>query len=186
MSGWTPPDSPSPNLATALAWMKALEEWDEATHFATCDETLEHRILPKSLMRPVLNKNHYLSYFRGLAEMFAAPAGSSTQNAKVRLFTTCVASVKGESLTGELYENEYMYVLRLISSTTGNPEERKIQSVKEFCDSYASKTFFPAERKRVAEAKAKREAKAREAMGGYSGSSNRRSRQERHDTSPSR
>lgn len=68
--------------------MKALEEWDEDTHFATCDETLEHRILPKTLMRPVLNKNHYLSYFRGLAEMFAAPAGSNIQSHKVRLVLT--------------------------------------------------------------------------------------------------
>lgn len=75
--GWTTPSSPSPNLATALAFMKALDEWDEEALEKTLDETLEHRILPKSLMRPVLTKSLYLSaYIHGIAEMFNAPGSS--------------------------------------------------------------------------------------------------------------
>ncbi|KAF7976416.1 hypothetical protein HWV62_6825 [Athelia sp. TMB] len=162
--GWTTPSSPSPNLATALAFMKALDEWDEEALEKTLDETLEHRILPKSLMRPVLTKSLYLSaYIHGIAEMFNAP-GSSKPKSKlqrtihevIEMEDTIVihASAKGTSVTGTSYEQEYMYVLRFTASTTGDPNERKIKSVKEFCDSSASKGFFPAERKRLADAKA--------------------------------
>lgn len=45
-----------------------------------------------------------------------------------------------------------MIILHMMASSTGDPSERKIQSVKEFVDSHASKTFFPAERRRATDA----------------------------------
>lgn len=67
---WAPPDDPSPNLRTVLAYFAAMETWDEAKLMDTFDDTLEHRILPKSLTRPVLTKQLYRVYFQGLTAMF--------------------------------------------------------------------------------------------------------------------
>lgn len=46
-----------------------------------------------------------------------------------------------------------MIILHMMSSSSGDGS-RKIGSVKEFVDSDASKSFFPAEKKRIAEAEA--------------------------------
>jgi len=194
------PDSPSQNLATAIAFMKALDEWDEEALSKTLDETLEHRILPKSLMRPVLTKDLYLSgYIHNIAEMFKAPDSDKRRSKLHRIIHEAIemedtivihASANGTSVTGASYEQEYMYVLRFIASTTGDPKERKINSVKEFCDSYASKGFFPAERKRLADAKAAQYATARpraETLGTNGRRSGQSSnRMSRLDTSPTR
>lgn len=76
---WTAPENPSPNLQIALAYNDAMERWDEEALMSTFDETLEHRILPKSLTRPVLNKSLYRSYFQHLASMFK-PAATKVSN----------------------------------------------------------------------------------------------------------
>lgn len=69
-SSWTLPMDPSPDLQLALAYNTALESWNEEMLMATFDDTLDHRILPKSLRRPLLTKRLYQSYFQGLAAMF--------------------------------------------------------------------------------------------------------------------
>jgi hypothetical protein len=65
-----PPQNPSPNLKVALAYLSALEQYDEGKLMDTFDDTLKHEIFPKSLRRPVLNKTHFRQYFRSLASMF--------------------------------------------------------------------------------------------------------------------
>lgn len=69
-------------------------------------------------------------------------------------------SSNGESITGHPYENEYMVALHMMASSSGDGS-RKIGMVKEFVDSDASKSFFPAERKRIAEAEAEAKGKAK-------------------------
>lgn len=69
-SSWVRPQNPSPNLKVALAYLSALEQCDERKLMDTFDDTLEHRILPKSLGRPVLNKEHFGNYFQSIASMF--------------------------------------------------------------------------------------------------------------------
>lgn len=67
---FVPPSSPSPNLQTLLAYCDALNEWNFEKVMAVFDDTLEHRILPKSLGRPVLNKKQYSEYFGGVMPLF--------------------------------------------------------------------------------------------------------------------
>lgn len=71
---YVPPHDPSPNLQTALAYIEARNAWFSSADnvsavdrmMAVFDEDLEHRILPRSLGRPVLNKTQYKGYVNGL------------------------------------------------------------------------------------------------------------------------
>jgi hypothetical protein len=67
---FVPPASPSPNLRTLLAYRDALNEMDYGKTISVFDDTLEHRILPKSLGRPVLTKKQYSDYFAGVMPLF--------------------------------------------------------------------------------------------------------------------
>jgi hypothetical protein len=61
--GFTIPNAPSPNMRALLAYLDALQAWNFKDVMACFDEALEHRILPQSLGRPVLNKRQYGEYF---------------------------------------------------------------------------------------------------------------------------
>lgn len=50
-------------MRALLAYLDALQAWDFEGVMACFDEALEHRILPQSLGRPVLNKRQYGEYF---------------------------------------------------------------------------------------------------------------------------
>ena len=50
-------------MRALLAYLDALKEWNVKDVMACFDEALEHRILPQSLGRPVLNKRQYGEYF---------------------------------------------------------------------------------------------------------------------------
>ncbi len=68
---YTPPRHPSQNLRTLLAYV------DARNHLAPdimkfFHATLEHRYLPKSLGRPVLNRRQYGEYVSQLQPMFAS------------------------------------------------------------------------------------------------------------------
>ena len=65
---YTPPEDPSPNLQALLSYVDARNDWatDTARIMDHFDESLEHRIVPKSLGRPVLNKRQYGEYIHGL------------------------------------------------------------------------------------------------------------------------
>lgn len=65
-----PPHAPSPNVQTLLAYRDALNEWDYDKYMAVFDDTLEHRILPKSLGRPVLTKKQYAVYCAEVMPLF--------------------------------------------------------------------------------------------------------------------
>ena len=64
--GFTIPSAPSPNMRALLAYFDALAAWNFNDVMACFDEALEHRILPQSLNRPVLNKRQYGEYFRAI------------------------------------------------------------------------------------------------------------------------
>jgi len=64
--GFTVPNVPSPNMRALLAYVDALHAWNFKDIMACFDEALEHRILPQSLGRPVLNKRQYGEYFRAI------------------------------------------------------------------------------------------------------------------------
>jgi len=68
--GFTVPESPSRNLRALLAYIDAVHSKDIDSVMACFDEALEHRILPASLGRPVLNKRQYREYYKGLISLF--------------------------------------------------------------------------------------------------------------------
>lgn len=67
---YTVPSVPSPNLRAFLAYVDAVRTWNHKDLMACFDEALEHRILPQSLGRPVLNKRQYGEYIRGIMPLF--------------------------------------------------------------------------------------------------------------------
>ena len=64
--GFTVPDHPSRYLRAFLALIDAYHAWDLDRIIECFDEQLEHRILPSSLGRPVLNKRQYREYLKGI------------------------------------------------------------------------------------------------------------------------
>lgn len=68
--GFQVSETPSRNLRTFLAYVDALHSWDLVAVLECFDDSLEHRILPQSLGRPVLNKRQYGEYFKGLMPLF--------------------------------------------------------------------------------------------------------------------
>ena len=64
--GFTVPNLPSPIMRAFMTYIDALEAWSLRDIMACFDEALEHRILPHSLGRPVLNKRQYGEYLRAV------------------------------------------------------------------------------------------------------------------------
>lgn len=57
-------------MKALLAYIDAVNSRDFEKMEAVFDEALEHRILPKSLERPVLTKRLYGEYWRGVMSLF--------------------------------------------------------------------------------------------------------------------
>ncbi|PPR07094.1 hypothetical protein CVT24_010915 [Panaeolus cyanescens] len=134
---FTIPDDPSPNLRAFLRYIDALHRWDFDDIMACFDDTLEHRILPQSLGRPVLNKKQYGEYFRGVHPIFKAWRVSS----------------KGESVNGTPYSQEYALIIHFAPQVDANILP-KMTLVKEFVDSAFSIKFFSEERAKMEKLKA--------------------------------
>lgn len=77
---FTPPENPSPNLQAVIAYVAARNATQSAVAQSSAKslaliedcfaDNLEHRIIPKSLGRPVLNKKQYIEYLAGLPGIF--------------------------------------------------------------------------------------------------------------------
>lgn len=72
--GYVVPAQPSRNLRTFLEYVDALSQvpCDLDRVFNCFDDSLEHRILPASLKRPVLTKRHYREYLSLVLPMFSS------------------------------------------------------------------------------------------------------------------
>jgi hypothetical protein len=68
--GFQVPETPSRNLRAFLAYADALHARDFDAVLDCFDDALEHRILPQSLGRPVLNKRQYGEYIKGVMPIF--------------------------------------------------------------------------------------------------------------------
>ncbi|KAF5317003.1 hypothetical protein D9611_003665 [Ephemerocybe angulata] len=64
------PRAPSPYMKALLKYVDAVNQRDFEAMESVFDEALEHRILPKSLERPVLTKRLYGEYWRGVMALF--------------------------------------------------------------------------------------------------------------------
>jgi len=154
---YVPPNDPSPNLQAALAYIDARNNWFSSADCVSAvermmsmfDEDLEHRILPRSLERPVLNKSQYKVYVNELLR-FIREYTISLHEVTETIDNSIIihASSVGTGLSGAKFSNEYMIFLHMKPSD--NPEELpKISKVKEFVDSKHTVEFFREERRRV-------------------------------------
>jgi len=161
--GFTVPPSPSRNMRAFLAWIDAYHAWDLDLILACYDEALEHRILPQSLGRPVLNKRQYGEYLKGILPLFKKFRLTVHEAIEADDKMTIHASSIGESASGSPYANEYTIIIHFVPApaSEGPNALPKMRLVKEFVDSAFSIKFFTEER-----AKAKlREAKEQEERG---------------------
>ncbi|PBK86980.1 hypothetical protein ARMGADRAFT_1168862 [Armillaria gallica] len=143
---YTPPRHPSPNLRTLLAYV------DARNHLAPdimkfFHATLEHRYLPKSLGRPVLNRRQYGEYISQLQPMFASFRMTLHQVIETGDTIVYHATAVGESVCGVPYDNEYMSTVQFVVGDYGP----QICYVKEYVDSKKTTEFFKEHRARVAE-----------------------------------
>lgn len=153
---FVPPSTPSPYLRAFFAYVDALHAWDFDRLMQCFDESLEHRILPKSLGRPVLNKRQYGEYFKGTMPLFVKFRLTIHEVIEAGHRMTVHASSKGESIAGAPYANEYTMIIHFtpapISLTPGeDPPLPKMMLVKEYVDSAASQKFFIEERAKMKE-----------------------------------
>ena len=72
MASFVPPPSPSPYLRTLLAYCDAAKELDHAKMMDLFDDNLQYYMLPKSLGKPVMNKEQYAETLTGLLSPFKA------------------------------------------------------------------------------------------------------------------
>ncbi|KAK7472363.1 hypothetical protein VKT23_000480 [Stygiomarasmius scandens] len=149
---YSPPNNPSRNLQALFAYVAARNAWHvsgPADFLALFDESLEHRILPQSLAKPVLNKRQYAELISGLLRFIKSY--KMTLHDVIETENTIVthASSLTEGVHGTQSTSEYMITLRFLP-----PEDDsklpKICYVKEFVDSLSSTEFFKEERKRAA------------------------------------
>ena len=67
-----PPPSPSPNLRTFLAYCDAQNELDHVKMLDLLDDNFQHHTLPKSLGKPIRNKEQFEKTLTGVLPMFKA------------------------------------------------------------------------------------------------------------------
>ncbi|KAG5636051.1 hypothetical protein H0H81_009247 [Sphagnurus paluster] len=155
-STYVPPEYPSPIIQTTLAFIQAYNEWDINKISAVYDDSLAHYLLPKSLGRPVVNKQEYLNNFENavmpLFKRFHITVHEIAET--VGDVVTIHASCLGESIFGAPYVNEYMVFLHFVPPKEGGDGLPKISMVKEFVDSSVMNKFFPEERAKLSAAMA--------------------------------
>ena len=64
------PPSPSPNLRTFLACCNVHNELNYAKILDLLDDNFQYQTLPKSLGKPVLNKEQFYEYLIGVSPLF--------------------------------------------------------------------------------------------------------------------
>ncbi|KAF6761043.1 hypothetical protein DFP72DRAFT_879911 [Ephemerocybe angulata] len=111
------------------------------------DEALEHRILPKSLERPVLTKRLYGEYWRGVMALFERFETKVIEVIEAGDKMTVHASSNGTSLSGTPYRNEYVLMIHFTPPVEAGGLPR-MRYLKEFVDSGFSMRFFKEERER--------------------------------------
>ncbi|PPR06862.1 hypothetical protein CVT26_003986 [Gymnopilus dilepis] len=144
--GFTVPDHPSRYLRAFLALIDAYHAWDLDRIIECFDEQLEHRILPSSLGRPVLNKRQYREYLKGIMPLMKSFRVTIHEVIEADEKMTVHASSVGESASGVPYANEYTIIVHFVPVAPGSQALPKMRFVKEFVDSAFSAKFFAEER----------------------------------------
>lgn len=156
-------------MRTLLLYVDAVNARDYAALSSVFDDALEHRILPKSMARPVLTKKLYIEYWKGVMALFAKFETKIHEVIEAGDKLTVHGSTRGKSWSGTPYTNEYVLIIHFAplsssssptatttspTSTTISPyattnvELPKIRYLKEFVDSSVSLDFFKEESER--------------------------------------
>ncbi|PPQ85833.1 hypothetical protein CVT25_003464 [Psilocybe cyanescens] len=151
--GFVAPPQPSPNLRAFLAYISTAEAWDVDRTMDFFDDALEHRILPQSLGRPVLNKRQYGEYLKALRPFFKSYKVTIHEVIEADDKMTAHASSKGVSVSGVPYANEHVLIVHFVPPpvSAGPNALPKMRLVKEYVDSSFSLTFFAQERAKAKE-----------------------------------
>ncbi|KAG5652914.1 hypothetical protein H0H81_003114 [Sphagnurus paluster] len=143
---YAPPECPSPNIQTTLAFLRGFNDWDVEKLSATFDESLVYHVLPKSLGRSPRSKEEFVAYYRQIViplfKRFHVTVHELVEEGSAVIFH---ASSVGESVFGTPYANEYMISLHFVPPKEGGDGLPKISVVKEFVDSAFSGKFFSEE-----------------------------------------
>jgi len=135
-----------------LAYTDALNAWDLERILHAFDDTLEHRILPKSLGRPVLNRKQYTTYITGIYPLFKWFHVAIHEVTESKDVLTVHASATGEGASGAPYANEIIMIIHFVPPKEGEDGLPKMALVKEFVDSTLVTKFFKEERAHAMEA----------------------------------
>ncbi|KAK1231655.1 hypothetical protein PQX77_005221 [Marasmius sp. AFHP31] len=158
MQPWTPssltftqPKYPSPRLQTVLEFIDASNEWSSTRSVDRVmnlfDDSLEHRILPKSLARPVLNKKQYREYLAGLLRWIKSLKMTLHEVIEGEDTVVIHTSTLGEGLNGTSFAGEEIITFHF-TQPLNSRDIPKISSVKEFVDSQSTYQFFLEERRK--------------------------------------
>ncbi|KAF9524986.1 hypothetical protein CPB83DRAFT_819287 [Crepidotus variabilis] len=146
--GFLPPESPSPNLQAFLSYISAVHTLDTEVIIKHFDDSLEHRIIPNSLGRPVLNKKQYAEYVRGAVKFFKWVKLTINQVIEADDILTAHLSSVGESICGTPYSNELVLIFHYVPapSDVGPDALPRVHYAKEFVDSATITKFYSEER----------------------------------------
>lgn len=131
----------SPNMRGTLEYVAALNEWNHDKIIDCFDDTLEHRILPASLGRPVRDKALYKEWFSSIFptfKEFKVMIHELVESGDTIVFH---ASSLGVTALDTPYQNEYVLFLHFAPPSVAGDLPR-ICHVKEFVDSQFSAQFF--------------------------------------------
>ncbi|KIJ51403.1 hypothetical protein M422DRAFT_26817, partial [Sphaerobolus stellatus SS14] len=106
-----------------------------------------HQVLPKSLGRPVLNREEFIQHCKILLPLYVHLGASKVEEiieVPGKVFVHATSS--GMSTTGAAYDNEYCLTFHLAHQDG----DLKIFHLKEFVDSKYTSEFFAGESKRQA------------------------------------
>ncbi|KAF9558104.1 hypothetical protein CPC08DRAFT_639403 [Agrocybe pediades] len=146
--GFTFPARPSLYMRGYIKYMDAIYSWDVERILDCFDEELEHRILPGSLNRPVLNKRQYRDYLNGVLPLFRICKMDLHEIIEVQERMTVHMTVRGRGTSGASYANETTQIIHWkLPPPSSDPHALpKIRLMKEFVDSLFASTFFSNER----------------------------------------
>ncbi|KIJ51378.1 hypothetical protein M422DRAFT_158316 [Sphaerobolus stellatus SS14] len=139
------PANPSPQLQVVLQWLDAWKTLNVDNVLPTLADDYKHQVLPKSLGRPMLNREEFTQNYRAVLPLYSYFEVCANELIEVpgKIFVHAMSS--GKSTTGAPYNNEYCLTFYLVNQDDGLP---KISYLKEFVDSKYSSEFFAGERER--------------------------------------
>ncbi|KIJ51392.1 hypothetical protein M422DRAFT_26806 [Sphaerobolus stellatus SS14] len=141
------PANPSTQLQVVLKWLEAWRTLNLDNILLALANNYKHQVLPKSLGRPVLNREEFIQNYKVILPLYTHLGTDKVKEiieVPGKIFIHATSS--GKSTTGAAYDNEYCLTFYLAHQD----DDLKISHLKEFVDSKYTSEFFAEESKRQA------------------------------------